>query len=332
MSFNWGILGPGRIATKFASAVSAIDGAAVSSVASRDIERATRFADEFGIANRYGSYNELLEDPVVDAVYIATPHRFHFEQAMLCLDAGKHVVCEKSITVNATQCRQLIDKAKSKKLFLMEALWTRFLPIYKEVRSLIDAGEIGEPRLVDSTFCFPVTDDRPDRLWRHDLAGGALLDIGVYNIAMSQWILGNPTDVFANGNIGRTNVDDQVSAILRYAPSDRDDMSPATAQFTCGFGFEGANDFTICGTKGVIRIHKRFWGASRASVITPDGDERIIDAPHRHNGFEYQIEAAMACIAAGALECPTMPHANSLANMELMDSIREAIGLRYDFE
>jgi predicted dehydrogenase len=296
------------------------------------VGRAADFGERHGVPFQLGSYEELAEHAEIDAVYIATPHRFHFDQAAMCLRSGKHVLCEKSITVNARECRQLIELSRRNDRFLMEALWTRFLPIYKQVRTWLDADAIGVPMLLDSTFCFPISDDRPDRLWRHDLAGGALLDIGIYNIAMSQWVLQrNPKDVIVSGDVSDARIDERISAILTYDPERTGGKSPVS-QFTCGFHSDGGNDFRISGPKGTIRIHRRFWGATTATLQRDEDPELTIEAPHKFNGFEYQIEEVMQCIGRGEIECAAMSHADSLANMILMDEIRKQIGLRYDFE
>ena len=332
MPFTWGIIGPGRIAQKFAEAVASIDDAVVGSVASRDTDRAGSFATAYGIQRTARSYEALAADESIDAIYIATPHRFHFQQAMMCLEAGKHVLIEKPITVNATECEMLVESAREKNLFVMEALWTRFLPVYSEVRSWLDAGRIGEPMVLSSTFCFPITTDRPERLWRHDLAGGALLDIGVYSIAVSQWAMQrNPIDLIASGHLNGERVDDRITASLLYAPPSEASDRPVS-QFTCSFQSQGPNNFAISGVDGTIVIEARFWGATDATLHTDGRPTVRVNMPHRCNGFEYQIEEAMRQIRKGAIEHPTMSHADSLANMKVMDRIRDVIGLRYDFE
>jgi len=189
---RWGIIGPGRIAHTFAKAAAVVDGAVLHAVASRDADRSRQFAGQYQIPRVYDSYEALAADPEVDAVYIATPHRYHREQALLCLEAGKAVLCEKPLTVNAAETRALIDLAHKKQVFLMEALWSRYLPIYSHVRDWLDSGLIGDVELIQSTLGFAMTRDPNDRLLKHELAGGALLDLGVYNIAMSQWVQGDP--------------------------------------------------------------------------------------------------------------------------------------------
>jgi predicted dehydrogenase len=323
--FRWGIIGPGRIAHQFAEGLSVIDNALLHAVGSRNQRRARNFADQYGAPQAYDSYEALVKDPEVDAIYIATPHRFHYDNALLCLDAGKPVLCEKPLTVNAVEAKALIEIAQNKNLFLMEALWTRHLPIYQQVREWLDGDKIGEVRLLTSTFGFKALQDPQDRLLNHELAGGALLDIGVYNIAISQWVLRrNPLSFTAWSHLGETNVDELTAVNLVYD----DDV---VSQFTCTFRAQTTNDFWIFGAEGHIRIHSPFWDAKAATLVTA-GRELTVTAPYRSTGFEYETEEAMYCIRRGKIESPVMSHADTLANMELMDGIRAAVGLSYTFE
>jgi predicted dehydrogenase len=322
---RWGILGPGRIAHRFAQALEVVDGARLQAVASRSAERAGEFAREYGAPAAYGSDEALAADPNVDAVYIATPHRFHHAQARLCLEAGKPVLCEKPLTVNAAEAEDLIRLARAKRVFLMEALWSRCLPVYRQVRTWLDAGAIGDIRLVSSTFCFQPERDPADRKFNHDLAGGGLLDLGVYNVALSQWAIGaDPIAISAKGQIGDTGVDEMTAATMVY-PGD------VMAQFTCSLLFDAANDLTIYGTRGFVRLHPDFWGSTQATLAA-GGSKVLADHPFRRNGFEYEVEEAMDCIRRGRIESADMPLAATLANLRAMDEIRAQIGLRYSFE
>jgi predicted dehydrogenase len=324
-SFRWGVIGPGRIAHRFSQALNVIDDGQLYAVASRSPQRARAFATQYGASQAYSSYEELVEDPRVDAVYVATPHRFHHENTMSCLRAGKPVLCEKPLTVNADETRDLIEAATTRGVFLMEALWTRFLPIYRHVRRWLDEKQIGEPRLLTSDFCFRAPADPEHRTWNHELAGGALLDIGVYNVAISQWVFGaNPESFTARSFLSGTNVDSLTAVTMEY-PGER------LSQLTCSFLVDGNNEFTIFGTTGRIRIHANFWDATKATLIKAQ-EHTTEHEPYRGTGFEYQIEEAMRCIRAGLLETPGMTHAETLANMQLMDAIRAEVGLRYSFE
>ncbi len=325
--FRWGIIGPGRIAHKFAQALEVVDGAVVHAVASSDLARAQAFADQYGASEAGDSYAAVADSVDVDAVYIATTHNFHHEQARMVLEAGKPLLCEKPLTVNARQAHDLIDLSRKNNVFLMEALWTRYLPIYAQVREWLADGVIGEVLFMHSTFGFKFPFDPEGRLWNPGLAGGALLDLGVYNIAISQWIMGaDPHSFTADGLVGDTGVDEFDAVHLHF---DNDVIS----QFTCTCRARLANDFRISGRDGAIYMHDMFWDCTAATLVTENGArEQVVEKPFLKNGFEYEIMEVQRCVTAGLIESPEMTHADTLANMELMDAIREEIGLRYSFE
>ncbi len=323
--FRWGVLAPGRIAHRFAQALESVEGAGLYAVASRSQERGQAFAQRYRASVHYDSYEALADDPEVDAIYIASPHRFHHAQARLCLEAGKPVLVEKPFTVSASEAADLIALAQRQNLFLMEALWSRYLPVWRQVREWLDEGSIGGVTLISSTFCFRAERDPSDRKFNHDLAGGALLDLGVYNISLSQWVAGEPpTETRALAYIGDTGVDELTAGTMAYPRG-------VVSQFACSFLVDGVNEMAIYGTKGRIRVHPNFWEPTRATLVV-DGKERAVSLPFRRNGFEYQIEEAIRCVRSGKGESDTMPLAATLASMNTMDQIREQIGLRYSFE
>lgn len=322
-NFRWGIIGPGRIARQFAEDIRVVEGAELYAVASRS--GAEKFIREFNIPAKYDSYQALVEDPKIDAVYIATPHNFHFENARLCLEAGKPVLCEKPLTVNARQAETLIRLAKEKQVFLMEALWTRCLPLYQTLKSLLDQQAIGQLVALHSTFCFALRGDDKERWLNPHLAGGTLLDLGVYPIAISQWLLqSNPLDFQALAILGSTGVDTLLSVNLQYP-------SGAISQFTTSFLYQANNELTIHGTQGSMTVRAPFWAATEG-YLERNGARTALQAPLRSHGFEYEIEEAMRCIRQGRLESRAMTHADTLANLQLMDNIRKQIGVRYPFE
>jgi dihydrodiol dehydrogenase / D-xylose 1-dehydrogenase (NADP) len=323
--FNWGIIGPGRIANQFADGLKVIDDAALYAVASTHLDRANAFAAQHGGEKTYDNYEALVSDPQVDAIYIATPHRFHLDRALLCLKAGKPVLCEKPLTVNAAEARQLIDAARANHVFLMEALWTRHLPIYQQIREWLDAKSIGDLRLLVSTFGWNVPKAGDDRWYSPELAGGTLLDMGVYPIAVSQWVMGQTPRAFSvQSVVSETGVDELTAGLLKYD-------NGVISQFHSGFVHDGVNDFYIYGSTGHIRIHAAYWAATQAT-LSVNGQTTTASRPFRGGGFEYQTEEVMRCIRAGLIESPVMSHAHTLANLELMDQMRAQIGVKYPFE
>ena len=324
---RWGIIGPGRIAHRFASAFTALGNSQIQAVASSSLQKAQDFASQHAIAQAYGSYEALVEDSNVDVVYIASVHRFHFAQALMCLQAGKPVLCEKPLTVNAAETEQLVAVAREKGVFLMEALWTRYLPIYQVVREWLDSGIIGDPRLLTSTFGFIMPREEADRMLNPQLAGGALLDMGVYPIALSQWVLKrNPKSFVASGYKGPTGVDEMLTAVLDYGDG-------CMSKFCVNFISRNVNDFFVYGSKddAYIRIHPMFWDTTQAT-LSVNGKETTVQKPFNATGFEYEIEEAERCLHAGLIESPNMTHDETLANMRLMDEIRAQMGLKYPFE
>jgi predicted dehydrogenase len=322
--FNWGVLGPGRIANQFAEGISVIDDAKLYAVASTNTERGRTFAEKYAIEKIYNTYEELVNDPRVDGVYIATPHRFHFENMLLCLNAGKPVLCEKPLTVNAPETEELIALAREKKVFLMEALWSVYLPIYSQIRHWLDDGMIGDIKFMISKFGGNVPLDQADRWLNPELAGGTLLDMGVYPIAISQWIMGkDPITFNAKSFKGKTDVDEVTAVLLQYD-------NGVISEFSSNFFNGDDNEFRIFGSKGLIRFADP-WSATRATLVTGD-NELTLTKPLRGGGFEYETEEAMRCIREGLLESPVMTHAKTLANMILMDKIRVEIRVKYPFE
>ena len=323
--FNWGILGPGRIAQQFGDGLKVIEDAGLYAVASTNLERAKDFAQKYGGEKVYDSYEALVNDPKVDGVYIATPHRFHFDNAMLCLQAGKPVLCEKPLTVNAAEAKELIQTARAKKTFLMEALWTRCLPIYVQIRQWLKEGTIGEIKLLVSTFGINIPKGPTDRWLNRELAGGTLLDMGVYPISVSQWVMEeDPQSFSAKAYLGSTGVDELTAVLFKY-------KNGVISQFNSNFISDDANEFFIYGSRGHICIHGPYWGSTSAT-LNAGGQELTVSSPISGGGFEFETAEAMRCIRAGLLESPAMPHTHTLANMEIMDRIRAEIGLKYPFE
>jgi len=323
--FRWGLIAPGRIAHTFAKALEAVAAGTLHAVASRNMDRARAFARQYGAIESYDVNSDLVNDPDVDAIYIASPHRFHAEQCRLALEAGKPVLCEKPLAVNAGEARELFTLAREHDTFLMEALWTRALPLYDKIRSWMSDGVIGEAHLLQSTFGFAFPRELQGRVFNHDLAGGALLDIGIYNVAVSQWVAESfPVEISAIGMVGGTGVDEWVSANLRYSPT-------FVSQFTCSLLSRMANTFSVYGTDGSISIDANFWGGTRAT-LNREGHTTIAEAPFDANGFEYEIREAQRCIREGLIASPVIPPGVTLENLRILDLLRQKIGLQYRFE
>lgn len=324
---NWGILGPGRIAHRFAAGLGDAAGARLAAVGSRAADRAAAFAARYGAPRAYGSYAELAADPQVDAIYVATPHPQHAAACRLCLEAGKPVLCEKPLAVNAGEARAVAACARDRGVLLMEGMWTRFLPATAALRGLLQAGEIGAPALLQADFGFAAAVDPASRLFAPELAGGALLDIGVYCVALASMVLGNPATVAASAHLGATGVDERTALALGY-------RSGAVAALACGITVQTPQAAAISGSAGWVGIGAPFW---RSELLTVHGggaggaaEERRY--PMRGNGFNYEAEHFMELLRAGAGDSPVMPLAESIAISETLDAARSRIGLRYPFE
>jgi len=324
-AIRWGILGPGAIAEKFAEGLSVLPDAELVAIGSRDLNRAKVFADRHGVARTWGTYESLANDPDVDIVYIATAHPFHHPAAMICLDAGKAVLCEKPFTVNARQAAELIESARTRGLFLMEAMWTRYLPLFVELRTLLAEGAIGEPRLLTADFGFAHNGGPSHRLFSPALAGGALLDVGVYVCSLASMVFGSPDRINAMAVLGDTGVDELAAITFGY---DGGEM----AQLNCAVQIDTPHEATIVGTGGSIRIHSSWWKGERMTLRRAGHAEQTIEAPMEGNGYNYEAAEAMRCLRAGAIESPVTPHAETLALMETLDATRAQWGLKYPME
>jgi predicted dehydrogenase len=322
--FKWGILGAGKIAMRFAEDLAHLDGHKLSSVGSRDLEKATTFASKFPGATAYGSYEELVASDV-DAIYVATPHPMHFANALLAMQAGKPVLCEKAFTVNAQQAKTLIEYSQSNRIPLMEAMWTRFLPHIRDIKALIATGALGEIHTViaDHGQYIPIT--RAPRLWEPELGGGALLDLGIYSITIADIALGKPRDAHAHATLTDKGVDLQTSMGFHYD-------SGAHAMLTCTMAARTSNRALIAGDLGRIEIEEFFFAPSSWSFITRDGEVTRHEKNYVGVGLREEAAEFARVVRAGDIESPLMPHAKSLEIMELMDHIRGEIGVTYPFE
>lgn len=322
---RWGILGTGKIAKAFATALLDTPGATLAAVASRTVDSATNFGQEFGAERFHGSYQALADDPEVDVIYIGTPHPMHHENALMCLNGGKGVLVEKSFTMNRRQAEDIINLARAKKLFVMEAMWTRFMPAVVEAKRIVDSGEIGVPANVTADFGFTADVGPEHRLFAPELGGGALLDLGIYPLSMSSFFLGPVTAVKAQAEMAPTGVDMQTAFTLSH-------QDGGVSSCACSLRSRTPTELTISGSKGFVRLHDRFHNTEKITVTVVDGatrDERTINLPRSGNGYTHEAQEVGRCIRAGLIESPVMPHEETLSIMGTLDEIRAQIGLRY---
>ena len=323
---RWGILGCGRIAAKFADALRCVEEAELVAVGSRTLDNARAFGAACHARRCYGSYQELAEDSELDIIYVATPHSFHAENTLLCLSAGRGVLCEKPLAVNAVQGRAMIDCARTHRRFLMEAMWTRFLPLLEKVQELLAENAIGRPHLLAADFGFR-DDPAAGKQRLHDplLAGGALLDVGVYPLALSSMLFGAPRHICSAATFGQTGVDEQNAMILTF---DQGRLATLySAQQT-----ETPQEATIMGTEGMIRLHRPWWRGTALTLSRPGRDAQVMELPTHENGFVYEIRAVHRDLREGRLENARMPLDESLAILQTLDAIRRQWGFRYPFE
>ncbi|MEM7368799.1 MAG: Gfo/Idh/MocA family oxidoreductase [Bacteroidota bacterium] len=325
-TIRWGIIATGNIANKFATGLKELPDAELVGVASRSLDKARQFAKEFAVPKAYGSYEELAQDSDIDAIYIGTPHPYHLANVLLCLEHGKAILCEKPLAVNSKEANLMIEKAREKQLFLMEALWTRHLPVWVQIRKWLDQGLIGEIRLLTADFSFlSNTNDPQHRRYNPELAGGALLDIGIYPLALAYDIFKEePEEVQSTFHPFHTGVDESSAYLLRYA-------NGAIASLTSSFAGQGSMEAVITGTKGTIRV-PFFWKAQSASVQLSGEDVQHHSFPYPATGLQCQASTMMECLRAGKLESELMPHSESLRLIGRMDSLRQSWGLTYPYD
>lgn len=323
---RWGILGAGRIARKFASDLKLVEDAELIAIGSRSQQSADDFGDEFGIKYRHDSYEALVSNPEVDVIYIATPHNLHCENTLLCLEHGKAVLCEKPFAMNARETKIMIDKAREKNIFMMEALWTKFHPHYLKTVSMTKEGLLGNISSVLINFGFKPVPPVPARLFDPALGGGTVMDIGIYNVFMAMSILGTPDAIEASMTPAATGVDEQCAILFKY-------NNGAIAQLFSTFSANLATEADIAGTDGRIHLTSRFYEPSATIEYYPKyPDSRQIIPVEKEGGFGYQYEARHVneCLKRGLTQSDVLTFADTLLLMETLDKIREIAGIRYE--
>ncbi|MCP4541266.1 MAG: Gfo/Idh/MocA family oxidoreductase [Chloroflexi bacterium] len=322
---RWGVLGTGSIARQFARGLAILPDAELVAVGSRSQASADTFGNEFNVPHRYARYTALADDPDVDVVYVATPHNLHRENSLLCLQAGKAVLCEKPFAINATQAEEIVALAREKQLFLMEAMWTRFLPILTKTRQVLADGTVGDVRMVMADFGFRAAFDPQSRLFDPNLGGGALLDVGIYPISLASMVFGSPTRISSMAHLGQTGVDEQSAMILGY---DQGQL----AVLTTAVRTKTPHEATLIGTKGQIRVHAPWWQPTRLTLSVQGKRDRVTRLQFKGNGYNYEAVEVMNCLRSGKMESDVMPLDETLAIMRTMDQIRTQWGLHYPME
>lgn len=322
---RWGILGCGRIARKFASDLRWVADAELVAIGSRSGTAAGQFAREFPVAFVHDSYEALAANDQVDVIYVASPHGLHHEHTLLCLGHKKAVLCEKAFAINSRQASEMIGAARENQVFLMEALWTKFSPHYIRLMEILKEGRLGRLQNVLVNFGFIPQAPVPERLYAPALGGGALLDIGIYNVFMALSALGRPDQIEASMTPAPTGVDEQIAILFKYAGG-------AMAQLFASFSTNLATEADISGEKGRIRLSSRFYEPSTTlEYYSGRADSREVIPFHQEPGFGYQFEARHVgeCLREGLTQSPVMTHADTLLLMETLDRIRAAAGIHY---
>ena len=318
---RWGICGTGRIAADFVRGLQLVDDADVVAVASRTAERAGEFASEFGIERRHTGTESLAEDEEVDVVYVASTQDRHVADTVTLLEGGRPVLCEKPFALSLADAERMIDTARRHELFLMEALWSRFLPSYVRLRELLDEGAIGEPLLVEANFSFRVPDDNVagHRLFDPHRGGGSLLDLGVYPVQLAHFVLGPPDTISSSASVNADGIDEQTAMLLGYDTG-------AAALLHTAIRTHGTNAARIAGTDGVIEIAP-FMHAANAMTLRRGDSEELLEFPRA--SLHFQVPEVHRCLRDGLTESSVMPHRETLAIMTTLDTVLRQIGVSY---
>ena len=318
---KWGILGPGKIARKFARSLKEVEDAELYAVASRNIERAAAFAKETGAGKVFGTYEEMLQDKAIDVIYVATPHSFHHEHTLLCLRAGKAVLCEKPFAINRKQVEEMVATARENKVFLMEAMWTPFLPHIQYVKEIIDSEEFGKVKSLKADFGFETPFDEKGRLFLKSLGGGSLLDIGIYPVFIALHTLGKPEKISATAQLGRTGIDEDCEVIFNYANGAQAHLyssiiknTPTTAVFE----LENAR----------IKIRSKWHNPSTIEITTNEGTETKTFEVASY-GYEFEARHVQEMLRQNKTESDVMTFEKSLELISILDEIRKEISLEY---
>ena len=321
-TIRWGVVGPGRIADSVTRDFPHVEGATPVAVASRDLARAQEFAARHGIERAYGSYREIIEDPGVDVLYLATPHPMHHAAALAAIDAGKALLVEKAFTATVAGAVEVVERARAAGVFAMEAMWTRFQPAIVALRELIADGAIGDVRSVQADLGILRPWDPSDRLFSMELGGGAVLDLGVYPISFAQMVLGDPVRVTAAGSTFPTGVDAEAAVLLEFGEG-------RTASLTTSLRGELPGSARVFGTGGWIDVLPRFHHPETIVLHRGDAEPETITRPRTGGGYAHELIEVTDCLRTGRTESATMPLADTLVVQEVMGQVLDQLGVRH---
>jgi predicted dehydrogenase len=313
-TYKWGILGVARIAGKFAKGLKVLPNAECYAIASRSLERAEAFREKHGFAKAYGSYEEMVADPEIDVVYIATTNNLHFEHTMLCLEAGKAVLCEKPFASDLSQVEQMVNKSREKNVFLMEALWSRFVPSMMQFKAQVESGAIKRPLLLQCNFGFISPFDPHNRIYDPALGGGSIPDIGIYPIFTAMYLFGKPESIEVMSVPCPTGTDWTSSILFKHKKKE-------ISMLTSSFEMILDNEARVYGEGGYLKLHSMFHMPARLTLRTNDGHETDIPLTHTGNGYNYEAAEVMDCLDSGLIESPGMSHAFSIELMQVLDEV-----------
>ena len=320
--YKWGILAPGKMAAKFTKGLRILDNVELYAVGSRDKSRAEQFASDHGFKKFYGSYEELTDDKEVDVIYIASPHSYHFEHTIMCLKNKKPVICEKAFALNSTEVKEMINEAEKQKVFLMEALWPPFQPIYRKTKEILLGGEPGKIIHLNSRFSFQAPYDPADRKFNMKLGGGSLLDIGIYPVIDALYFMGVPSDVIAKASFTETGSEDTISIVLSY-----DDGHMATLYSS--FRTAGGIGCDILCENGNLLFSRGRDMSQRLNVVLNVKENKEYSLLPDGMGYQYEANEVMKCLDEGKLQSDIVPLSFSLNLMNTLDRIRQAAGIMF---
>ena len=321
-TINWGILAPGRIAHKFVHDLKLVAGARLLAVGSRSLDRARAFAAEHGAVHAFGSYEALLECPGLDVVYIASPHTGHFEHTMMCLERGIAVLCEKPFAMNTSEVQKMVDCARANGVFLMEAIWTRFIPCFEEAMRMANEGYIGALKTIRADFGFKANFPPEHRVFNPALGGGALLDVGIYTIFLATWLWGKPERIKATAVKNAQGSDDSCAMIFEYADN-------RLAILDCSLVVKTEIEAYIYGETGTMRLHNRFINPQELSLSFYEKSSEHFHLPLTGHGYYHEVIEVNDCLRQGRTESQKLPLDFSLLLMETLDLVRREVGIVY---